>query len=96
MFENYTHKSGKEVEIGNIHLHKYGHPENIDLTNLCLSFNWSVEKRGFGSYAFYEKDGKLMCMNECDDKEKIRKVLYCLVDKMLDICELEDEPFKNK
>ncbi len=89
MFD-YTHESGEEVEIGNIRLHMYGQPKYIDLSNLCLSFDWSVVKRGFGSYAFYEKDGKLMCMNECDDKEKIRKVLYSLVDKMLDVCELED------
>lgn len=51
-----------------------------------INFNWTASKVGFGSFYFYEKDGILMCSNECMGKEFIKKMLCNMVDN----CELDD------
>lgn len=64
---------------------------------------WIETGRGFGRYEFVVKDNKLILDNECDTRDKIKRVLDTLVDKnpeairkmfhqMVDLCELEDEP----
>jgi len=42
--------------------------------------SWSEKGRGFGEYAFFERDGKMMIDNECDSKESVKRVLCALID----------------
>ena len=49
-----------------------------------LTINW--EGPGYGTIAFYKKDGKLICDSETMSKDFIKKVL----NKIVDDCELED------
>ena len=42
--------------------------------------DWSVKGRGFGQYTFWKEGDKIMCDNECDSKESVKKVLCMLVD----------------
>lgn len=56
------------------------------------SFNWSEKGTGFGSFYFYEKDGKLMCGNEMMSKEFIKEMLCLMVDE----CELDTPREENK
>lgn len=52
-----------------------------------ISINWSERGRGFGEYLFWqEPNGKIVCNNEGDSKESIKRVLCALVDK----AELQD------
>jgi len=49
---------------------------------------WSEKGRGFGEYFFYwdKENKKMMCNNECDSKETVKKVLSMMVDR----CEFVD------
>lgn len=41
---------------------------------------WSEKGRGFGEYTFQYKNGKMICENECDSKESVKRVLCQMVD----------------
>ena len=47
-----------------------------------FSLDWH-SNRGFGSYVFFVKDGKLYCQNECDDKDAIKEILCAMVDNSI-------------
>ena len=49
---------------------------------------WSEKGRGFGEYAFYwdEEKKKMICDNECDSKEDVKRMLSIMVDQ----CEFVD------
>lgn len=52
---------------------------------------WSEKGRGFGEYAFQLIDGKMVCHNECDSPEAVKRVLCMMVDQ----CEFS-EPYDKK
>lgn len=51
---------------------------------------WSEKGRGFGEYTFQLIDGKMVCHNECDSPESVKRVLCMMVDQ----CEFS-EPYKK-
>ncbi len=53
--------------------------------------NWSEKGRGFGQYVFQIIDGKMICDNECDPKEAVKRILCTMVDQ----CEFTDPIKKN-
>ena len=46
-----------------------------------IVINWSEMGRGFGEYIFYQKDGKIYCLNESDSKETVKRMLCKMVDQ---------------
>jgi len=60
--------------------------------NPAITFCWSMKGKGFGEFTFKNKDGKIYCNNECEDKDFIKMMLW----KMVDDCILEDEPFSKR
>jgi len=46
-----------------------------------IAINWSEKGRGFGDYVFQMIDGKMVCHNECDSKETVKRVLCTMVDQ---------------
>lgn len=52
---------------------------------ICLQ--WAKPGAGFGGFVFYFKDGVLRCDNECMSKEFLKDRL----NKMVDLCILDDE-----
>ena len=52
-----------------------------DIPTICI--NWSEKGRGFGEYVFQMMDGELVCHNECDSKETIKRVLCTMVDQCI-------------
>jgi hypothetical protein len=46
-----------------------------------IIIKWSEKGRGFGEYVFQWKDDKMVCHNECDSKEAIKRVLCRMVDQ---------------
>lgn len=52
---------------------------------------WSEKGRGFGSYTFQYKDGKMICDNECDSPETVKRILCMMVDQ----CEFET-PYRDE
>jgi len=53
--------------------------------------NWSEKGRGFGQYCFQKIGDKLICHNEYDSKETIKRILCLMVDQ----CELKDPVTKK-
>jgi len=53
---------------------------------------WSEKGRGFGEYTFQIIDGKMVCNNECDSKETVKRILC----KMVDQCTFLEELESNK
>lgn len=51
---------------------------------------WSEKGRGFGEYAFQLIDGKMVCHNECDSPEAVKRILCMMVDQ----CEFS-EPYEK-
>ncbi len=49
-----------------------------DIPTVCIQ--WSEKGRGFGEYTFQLKDGKMICHNECDSKETVKRMLCKMVD----------------
>ena len=45
--------------------------------------SWSEKGRGFGEYAFYwdKEKKKMMCDNEADSKEDVKRMLLLMVDQ---------------
>ena len=52
-------------------------PQRFSTINIA----WSVRGRGFGEYSFWQDGDKIVCDNECDSKESIKKVLCAMVDQ---------------
>lgn len=52
---------------------------------------WSEQGRGFGEYAFQIIDNEMICDNECDSKESVKRILCTMVDQ----CKFTD-PIKKK
>jgi len=51
-----------------------------------ISFGWTAKGVGFGEFYFYRnKEGGLVCDNECMSKEFIKKMLC----QMIDDCEMD-------
>jgi len=48
-----------------------------------IAISWSEKGRGFGGYVFQMIDKKLVCHNECDSKETIKRVLCTMVDQCI-------------
>lgn len=46
-----------------------------------IIINWSEKGRGFGEYVFYQENGKIYCLNECDSKETVKRILCQMVDQ---------------
>ena len=55
-----------------------------DIPTVCI--RWSEKGRGFGEYVFQLIDGKMVCHNECDGPESVKRVLCMMVDQ----CEFLD------
>ena len=52
-----------------------------------VTIQWSEKGRGFGEYVFQLIDGKMVCDNECDSRETVKRILCIMVDQ----CEFVDE-----
>ena len=61
-----------------------------DQPTICIQ--WSEKGRGFGEYVFYQKDGKLYCRNECDDKATVSRIMLHLVDQAI----FTEKPFLQR
>ena len=53
-----------------------------------IIIKWSEKGRGFGDYVFQLIDGKMVCHNECDSPESVKRVLCNMVDQ----CTFMDNP----
>jgi len=51
-----------------------------------ILINWSEKGRGFGQYAFQIIDDKMICNNEMDSKETVKRMLCVMIDQ----CEFTD------
>ena len=65
-------------------------PEVVNINNANIYFNWSWPGVGFGELwvGKSKEDGHLVVDAECMSKESARKLLYAMVDKLLDEAEL--------
>lgn len=66
-------------------------PEVVNINNANIYFNWSWPGVGFGELWVGKKsnsDSTLVVDAETMSKESARKLLYALVDKLLDEAEL--------
>lgn len=65
-------------------------PTVYDIHNASCYFNWGWEGIGFGELwvGKSKEDGRLVVDAECMSKESARKLLYAMVDKLLDEAEL--------
>jgi hypothetical protein len=61
-----------------------------------IVIQWSEKGRGFGSYTFQYKDGKMICDNECDSPETVKRVLCMMVDQCEFTGYYRDENEKKK
>ena len=59
---------------------KFPNGISITISGKYFIIHWSVKGRGFGDYTFWQEGDKIMCDNECDSKESVKKVLCMLVD----------------
>lgn len=62
----------------------------MDQPTICIQ--WSEKGRGFGEYVFYQKDGKLYCNNECDDKATVSRIMLHFVDQAI----FTEKPFLQR
>ena len=69
-------------------------PEIDGVMNISLYFNWYWEYRGFGQMGveFDRETGKITIDNECLNRDSVKKILYSLVDRIVDTGELDIEP----
>ena len=65
-------------------------PEVRDIHNANIYFNWGWEGIGFGEMWVGKsaESGHLVIDAECMSKESTRKLLYAMVDKLVDEAEL--------
>lgn len=65
-------------------------PKIYDIHNASIYFNWGWEGIGFGELwvGKSKENGNLVIDSECMSKESTRKLLYALVDKLVDEAEL--------
>ena len=61
---------------------------SVKLMSPAFTIAWETVSAGFGTTAFYVKNGELYCANECMGK----KFLTSLMTKFIEMCTLEDEP----
>ena len=47
-----------------------------------VTLQWCSDK-GFGNFTFYEENGKLICDNECMDRESVKDALMFLGDNCI-------------
>lgn len=92
-FENYAQiYNGKKAAAEGLTLPEkqllYFGCNNQDIPTIVIQ--WSEKGRGFGEYVFQLVDDKMVCYNECDTPEAVKKVLCMMVDQ----CEFL-EPYKK-
>lgn len=65
-------------------------PKVVEINNASIYFNWTWPGVGFGELwvGKSQEDGHLVVDAETMSKESARKLLYALVDKVLDEAEL--------
>jgi hypothetical protein len=55
-----------------------------------VTIRWSEKGRGFGEYTFQIINGELICNNECDSKETVKRILNIMVDQSKFVDEIEE------
>jgi len=56
---------------------------------------WSEKGRGFGEYAFWQRNGKIYCDNEEDSRETVKRILCRMVDQAIFENEMTDAELKD-